>query len=173
MTLHTIMLTKLSGNKGWVYGDPSKEIQFKKFTDGDFCDRIVDRCYLDNSIRGHVFTMEFSTQSEQLNYVIYNSLDLICQSEIGLVYQEGGRAYCLDIGNYFDDPPKAIYYRVHEESAVLRVDSVLANSGHSLVYCEDYDLVDKAVKAFWDKDIDHICKEYPTVDWINLHIVDR
>jgi hypothetical protein len=135
--------------------------------------------------RGHVvpengFTVHFTPdvielvdQFTDVSAELTRHLTYLGEANGGYLYRHEGVAVwlCANLLRYCPEPPSRIYYLVEEHAALDRYKRLLP-VGTSLVYCRDLSMINDFVIYRWTEETDTICRNSPSIDWINLHVVD-
>lgn len=100
-------------------------------------------------------------------------LTLLGEAENGYTYLYGTEAVwlCANLLKYFDTPPKTIAFYIEEEMAIYKARLLAAKNGYRFIYSSDYSVIEPLLKAEHLEELDDICMLYPSVDWLNYHLI--
>lgn len=162
----------------WMFTDTDKGLIDELLVDGadDLCDRICNNYHIDPVLG---FTVGFSdtyesVKNDHLSVVQRFRLNFLNAYGDGFTYiDEDLNAVwlCENLVKYFISPPSSIFFHINEVDAIISANQLALERGLKLVYSNNIDIVYPSMVNEQFIDEFKFAKLYPSVDWINYHLV--
>lgn len=155
----------------WMFTDKETGLVDELLVSGadDLCERICDKYHI-NKEQG--FSVDFSDNEKEFNDPLI--LKYLCKPDSGgylYIIDDQACWLCENLLQFFQKPPKTIYFSVKEARGLAEYQNVLKEKGLQLVYCKEFYLVENAVTEMSDEHTEKFCKKYPNIEWLDLNLV--